>query len=271
MPAISRLERFDVVASTQDIVASWLESGEDEVCVAVADLQTTGRGRLDRLWQADAGRALLVSAGFRPVDLPLGHAWRLPAVAALAMLEAAAAQLADDADALALKWPNDIVATHEGRPRKVAGVLSSGVPEGDRLASAVVGIGINVAWPEIDFPAELADTMWSLQEANGGRSVDRELLLEAWLERLERGYRDLAAGRFDAPAWSRAQVTTGSHVEVDAGADRWHGRAVGVDAESGALLLETEPGQAPRGVLAGDVLRCRLAEPSEGPRSWLPA
>lgn len=264
MPSISRLERFEIVVSTQDVVSAWLEAGEDEVCVAVADVQTAGRGRLDRGWQAGTGRALLVSAGFRPVGLPLRHAWRLPAVAALAMLEAAGTLLAADADALALKWPNDMVAIHEGRVRKLAGVLSAGVPDGDRLASAVVGIGINVAWPQDEFPPELADTMWSLSEANGRQAVDREALLDAWLERLEQGYGDLAAHRFDATAWSRAQVTSGVDVEVDTGAERLHGRAVGVDADSGALLLELGPGQVTRAIPAGDVLRCRVAVPADG-------
>ena len=43
---LSRLERLDRIDSTQRVVREWLESGEREVCVAVADHQRGGqRGR----------------------------------------------------------------------------------------------------------------------------------------------------------------------------------------------------------------------------------
>ena len=44
---VSRLERFERVDSTQSVVRAWLADGVDEVCVAVADEQSEGRGRLD--------------------------------------------------------------------------------------------------------------------------------------------------------------------------------------------------------------------------------
>jgi len=164
-------------------VREWLAAGVGEVCLAVADEQTDGRGRLDRVWQASPGRALLLSAGFRPADLKASHGWRLAAISSLAMLAAATSLLGPTADRLALKWPNDIIAVHHGRLRKVAGVLSEASLQGERVVSAVVGIGVNVDWAAADYPADLADTMWSLSEASGRRRIDRDALLAAWLER----------------------------------------------------------------------------------------
>jgi BirA family biotin operon repressor/biotin-[acetyl-CoA-carboxylase] ligase len=259
---VSRLERFGRVASTQDIVRGWLADGTGEVCVAVADEQSAGRGRLDRSWRDRPGRALLVSAGFRPRALPMARAWRLPAVAAMAMLDEMTSRLGPDADRLALKWPNDIVAVHEGRVRKVAGVLAAGVAEERRLASAVVGIGVNVDWPGDEFPPDLADAMWSLREASGGRHVDRDGLLAGWLTRLGPAYDSLTRGRFDAPRWASAQVTTGAEVEVDGGGVCVRGTATGVDGVTGALLLRTAAGEAPRRVSLGEVVRCRVGRPA---------
>src|SRR3954451_13660788 len=74
----SRVERFGVVGSTNDIVRDWLAPGVDEVCVAGADEQTRGRGRHGRTWTAPAGSALLVTAGFRPGWLAPERAWRIP-------------------------------------------------------------------------------------------------------------------------------------------------------------------------------------------------
>ena len=121
MDFVSRLERFDRLGSTQEVVRDWLAEGVDEVCVAVADVQTEGRGRLDRVWQDRPGSALLASLGFRPVEVPAAHGWRLTAIASVAMLGAATSLLGPTADRLALKWPNDIVAIHHGRLLKVGG------------------------------------------------------------------------------------------------------------------------------------------------------
>lgn len=256
---LSRLESFGRVDSTQRIVREWLEGAVPEVAVATADEQTAGRGRQGRGWTAPPGRALLVSAGFRPDGLPLRHGWRLAATAALAMLDAAedAAGLQDDT--LWLKWPNDIVADgSDGLPRKIAGVLGETVGDGARLASAVIGIGINVDWPATEFPSDLAPMMTSLREVANGRPVAREALLDGYLARLEPRYEALLAGSFDAGGWSRRQLTTGRSVEVATGMVTLDGRGVGVDPETGALLLRTPDTDV--SIDSGDVTRCRIVE-----------
>ena len=255
---MSRLERFAAVPSTQPIVREWLEQGTPEVAVAVADEQTAGKGRLGRTWTAPPGAALLVSAGFRPDDLAARHAWRLAATASLAMLDAAE-DVAGLRDAtLGLKWPNDIVADGpDGLLRKVAGVLGEATLDDDHVAAAVVGIGINGDWAATDFPTELAPSMTSLRELSGGRPIDRDALLDAWLSRLEPRYEALRAGRFDAGGWSARQRTTGHQVEVDGPAGRTIAEALGVDPETGALLVRHADG----GTIAidsGDVTRCRV-------------
>ncbi len=238
----------------------WLAAGTDEVCLAVADVQTDGRGRLDRVWQDRPGSALLVSAGFRPPSLKAAHAWRLPAMASIALLGAATSLLGPTADRLALKWPNDIIAMHRGQLLKVAGVLTETSLLGDRVATAIVGLGVNVDWARGDYPAELAASMWSLSEASGRRRIDRDALLEAWLERLAPLYEELKDGHFDALRWADAQITTGASVAVDTGHETVHGTAVGVDRESGALLVRTGPGQPLRAISVGDVVRCAVGD-----------
>jgi BirA family biotin operon repressor/biotin-[acetyl-CoA-carboxylase] ligase len=255
---VSRLERFASVPSTQPVVREWLDQGTPEVAIAVADEQTAGRGRLGRTWTAPPGAALLVSAGFRPLGLAAAHAWRLAATVSLAMLDAAedAAGLRDGT--LGLKWPNDIVADGpDGLLRKVAGVLGEAALEGDRATSAVVGIGINGDWAANDFPAELAPSMSSLRELSGGRPIERDALLDAWLLRLEPRYEALRSGRFDAGGWSARQRTTGHQVEVDGTGGRTLAEAVGVDPETGALLVRGAGGGTTP-IDSGDVTRCRV-------------
>ena len=254
----ARLEHFRAVDSTQRVVREWLDAGQAEVAVAVAEHQTAGRGRQGREWLAPPGAGVLLSAGFRPVDLPARHGWRLAAIVALAMRDAAedVAGLRDGT--LWLKWPNDLVA--EG-PRsalvKVAGVLGETASRDDSVDSAVIGIGINSDWRAADFPWSLAASMTSLRELSGGRSIDNAALLDAFLARLEPRYEALRAGTFDAAGWSTAQFTTGRYVVVDLAAESLQGIATGVDPESGALLVEAED-HTVRSIDSGEVVRCRI-------------
>ena len=69
-PAVfARVERFATIGSTNDVVRGWLSDGVPEICLAVADEQTAGRGRHGRTWSADPGVAVLASLGFRPTWL----------------------------------------------------------------------------------------------------------------------------------------------------------------------------------------------------------
>src|SRR4051794_33775580 len=149
----ARIEQMRAVDSTQRVVREWLDAGQDEVAVGVAAYQTAGRGRNGREWVAPPGAALLLSIGFRPFNLKARHAWRLGAVVALAMRDAAEAVAGLRDGTLWLKWPNDIVAdAHDGGIRKVAGVIGETVTSRDRVDSAVVGIGVNTDWKMTDFP-----------------------------------------------------------------------------------------------------------------------
>ena len=256
-PFVSRLERFGTVGSTQEIVAAWLAAGVPEVCVVTADIQEHGRGRQGRSWQVPSGVGLLVSCGFRPEWLAPPRAWRLPAVVALAMADAAeeAAGLRDGA--VGLKWPNDLVAEGpSGDLLKLAGVLGETTGDGTRLETAVVGIGVNVQWDREAFPPAFAASMTSLSEL-AGRPVDREALLDAFLGRLEARHEALRSGHFDLGGWAARQRTTGRALSVDVGGVTVTGVGEGVDPETGALLLGTGGGTVP--IDAGEVVRCRVA------------
>jgi BirA family biotin operon repressor/biotin-[acetyl-CoA-carboxylase] ligase len=281
---LSRVERFAVAGSTNDVVREWLLDGTPEVCLAVADVQTAGRGRHRREWTAPAGTALLVSLGFRPGWIAPGRAWRIGATVALAMADAAEDTAGLPVGTIRLKWPNDLVVETAGPRallpaglpadeavatlaaplalRKLAGVLGETDGLGTDDPRMIVGIGINADWARADFPADLAPGMTSLREASGNRPIDREALLDAFLDRLQGRLHALRAGWFDMATWADRQATTGRLVALESGngAAAVPQRALGVDGATGALVVGDDA--APSGerlVHAGEVVKVGLA------------
>jgi BirA family transcriptional regulator, biotin operon repressor / biotin---[acetyl-CoA-carboxylase] ligase len=281
-PFLARQEHFAVVGSTNDIVRGWLAAGEPEVCLAVADEQSAGRGREGRTWSAPAGGALLLSLGFRPTWLAPDRVWRLAAATSLAMADAAEAVAGLADRSIRLKWPNDLVlessdvwleeaspspSTSEGSGsarrlelHKLAGVLGETDGLGGDDPRAVIGIGINADWPAAEFPPELADTMTSVHEASGGRSIETTHLLEAFLGRLEIGIEALRAGRFDAADWLDRQLTIDRRIRlVGHDGNEEIVRALRADPESGALIVADErAASGERAVVSGEIRHVRL-------------
>jgi BirA family biotin operon repressor/biotin-[acetyl-CoA-carboxylase] ligase len=272
-PFFSRQERFPLVDSTNDVVRDWLADGTPEVCLAVADEQAAGRGRVGRSWIAPAGAALLCSLGFRPDWLPAEQTWRLAAIVALAMADAAEEVAGLRDRAIRLKWPNDLV-IEDGGPadaragtlRKVAGVLGETDGLGTDDPRVVVGIGINAGWAPTEFPPTLAAGMTSLHEASGGRPVDLGWLLDGFTARVEPRLVALRTGRFDLGDWTDRQVTTGREVRIetaDGAIALVH--ALGVDGRSGALVVAdaTAPG-GERSIHSGEIVHVRVTAPGTG-------
>lgn len=263
---LARQQHLAVVGSTNDVVRGWLAEGTPEVCLAVADEQSAGRGRDGRTWTAPAGAALLLSIGFRPTWLPPERLWRLAASVSLAMAEAGESIAELPARSIRLKWPNDLVVESSGATpsiRKLAGVLGETDGLGTDDPRAVIGIGVNTEWPATAFTPDLADAMTSLREVSPGRGVDNAPLLDTFLGRLEARIDALRGGRFDVADWTDRQITTDRAVDLigPEGAARTV-RALGVDAETGALVVEdpaADTGRRP--VVVGEIRHVRLTSP----------
>ena len=257
---LSRSERFGTVASTNDIVRDWLASGTPEVCMAVADEQTAGRGRDGRTWVAPPGAGLLLSVGFRPTWLAPDRVWRLAATVSLAMAAAAEVTAGLPEGSIGLKWPNDLVDGRDGPFRKLGGVLGETEGLGTDDPRVVVGIGLNADWRRADFPTGLAAAMTSLRAMTHDEPIDAGTLLDAFVDRLGVSVGLLRGGTFDDRGWIDRQVTTGRGIElVDHDGTIRHLTAVGVDAETGALRIAdpAEPG-GERSIVVGEIRHVRM-------------
>jgi BirA family biotin operon repressor/biotin-[acetyl-CoA-carboxylase] ligase len=264
VPRIGRHERFSRVGSTNDVVREWLAAGEPEICIAVADEQTAGRGRNGRAWTAPPRSGLLLSLGFRPTWLAPDAAWQLAATASLAMADAGEDVAGLSPGSIALKWPNDLVIVGDaGRIPKLGGVLGETEGLGTADPRVVVGIGFNADWPSAAFPAELAATMTSLRAAAADRPVDSDALLGSFMVRLDERMERLFRGHFDGAGWAARQVTTGRRIDLELP----HGAvesvvARGVDPVSGALIVSggtDGDDHDRRAILVAEIRHVRLA------------
>ena len=167
-------------AESTDSTQRMLAEDAAEGAVAVAEVQTEGRGRLGRAWEAPAGTSVLVSV----LLLPAVEAPKLPELSLVA--GGAVAQAIAEVTGLepAIKSPNDILV----RSRKVAGILAES-SEG----RVVLGIGVNVNQTLEQLPTDVKTEPTSLRLELGG-PVSRARLLAAILLHLERAYDAWATG-----------------------------------------------------------------------------
>jgi BirA family transcriptional regulator, biotin operon repressor / biotin---[acetyl-CoA-carboxylase] ligase len=188
--------RLDTVDSTNADALRRARAGARGPLWVVAATQTAGRGRRGRAWVSPPGN---LYASLLLVDpAPAAVAPQLAFVAGLAVRDACAALAPGLADALALKWPNDLLC----RGAKIAGILIEG--EGWLIANpvtAVIGIGVNcrhhpdaVEHPATDFAAQgaaveaaaLLDALRRTMAARlgeWGRGTGFGAIRSAWLDR----------------------------------------------------------------------------------------
>jgi BirA family biotin operon repressor/biotin-[acetyl-CoA-carboxylase] ligase len=205
--------------STNERARELALAGAPHGTLVTADEQGAGRGRQGRSWSAPAGSALLMSLVLRELEPTL------PLVAAVAACEACEAVAPV---ACSIKWPNDVWIDD----RKLAGILVEGRPQ---EGWGVLGIGLNVATAEDEFPEELRATATSLRIAAGEPPSIKRVLNEL-LQALDRRLADPAQSVLQA--WRARDALKGRTVRWQGG----EGTAAGIDDE-GALLVETSGGR----------------------------
>jgi BirA family biotin operon repressor/biotin-[acetyl-CoA-carboxylase] ligase len=134
-----QLELLDTVPSTNGYLIERAAQGAAHGRVAVAELQTRGRGRYGRQWVSGMGGALTFSVLWRFGNGIAG----LSGLSLAVGLAVARACEGLGAAGVKLKWPNDVV--HHGR--KLAGILIEVQGEILGPSVAVIGIGLNYRLP----------------------------------------------------------------------------------------------------------------------------
>ena len=201
--------------------------------------QTSGRGRLGRLWTNAAGQALYYTAVLK---VPMVQPETLPLFASLAVREQLRLRYGVEC---AIKWPNDLLLGG----KKVVGILCEAVNygTGGEGRAYLCGIGINLAQPKSYFDAAGLPygTSLALQGANVDLEADPSWLAEGLTDfGLDRALYTFGPEGF-APyrdAYTAACVNLGRRVAFTQPGGAGEGTAAGIDGE-GRLIVRTDAGE----------------------------
>lgn len=234
-----QLQALDECDSTNTRLLQQAEAGAASGTVLLAERQSAGRGRLQRVWISSPGHSLTFSL-LRRFD-PASSA---PEALSLAVGLGLQRGLAVAGVTAAVKWPNDILC----QGRKLAGVLIE-VQSGD-IKSVVIGVGINLRLPP-DMPVEITANAIAL-DALLPRLPTREQLLATLLTQLGATLRRYEIEGFAAlrEEWQARHAYQGKEVRISGGATDSEGVCTGV-TERGELLLNTASGV--RRITSGDL------------------
>jgi BirA family biotin operon repressor/biotin-[acetyl-CoA-carboxylase] ligase len=240
-PPRCTLEHMARVGSTNTEVLERGRAGAAAALWIVADEQTAGRGRHGRRWTSPPGN--LYASRLVGGAAPPARFAQLSFVAGHCVHDAAAQLLSERAaEALWLKWPNDLMVGQA----KLSGVLIESETVGQGIIAAV-GIGLNLI-----SGAEAPGTI-SLKAL--GSPVGPADAFEAVSKAFERRLAQWGDGRGFARIrqdWAARAAALGTAVSVRLGEEVVAGAFGGIEAD-GALVLTMADGRTRR-ISAGDVL-----------------
>ncbi|OHD53372.1 MAG: biotin--[acetyl-CoA-carboxylase] ligase [Spirochaetes bacterium GWF1_51_8] len=193
--------------------------------VVLTDFQSSGRGRLDRVWKAAPGEDITVTIVNSP-GVDTRKFYRFTMIASLAVYEIVSRYVQD----VRIKWPNDI---YIGK-KKICGILSEMITEENRIKNIIIGVGINVNSDHDD------ETSTSLKTLTG-KTHDRNIIIAELLSRYEYYYRSIETERFMDiyGAWKKNLAWINQHVRIDTGKNIIAGVLKDVSPE-GEVILEIE-------------------------------
>ena len=227
----------EVTGSTQDDLFELASSASAiPKTILASEFQSSGRGRLDRSFEAAAHSALTFSIYIEPKVEK--EEWSfLTLLAGVSVHEAL--HTLDPQIQVGVKWPNDLLIGE----KKFAGMIAQATAKG-----VVIGIGINVGMSVGELPVENATSLAIEDFA----ILDRNAILAAIINHFEINLEMWENDQSFLAQYRSASVTLGRDVEVTLpGGEIVKSRAIDI-SNAGGLMLENGSE-----ITVGDVVHLR--------------
>lgn len=227
---------FDEIESTQTMAHQLAREGAQDGTIIIAEAQTAGKGRMQRVWESAKGKGIWMTVIVRPDLLP-HQAPQYTLVTAVSVIMAMKSLYNNFTPVI--KWPNDILI----QGKKCAGILTEMLAEMDRIEGLLVGIGINVNQELADFPEELHDIATSLA-IEEQKKVERAELVAEILKYLELYTDEYVQNGFKSlkKLWEENSGTIGKRIKVTTLRDSFEGLALGI-TDDGVLEIQMDDGE----------------------------
>lgn len=229
--------------STNNDAKRLAQTGAKEGTVVVAEMQTSGRGRIARGWVSPYAKGIWFSLILRPKFSPM-EAPKCTLMAAVALTKAFKALGLNN---VGIKWPNDILV----KGKKLVGILTEMQGSMEQIDYIVIGMGINVSVQETDMPKEMVGISTSLNRE--GVEADRRQIFATVLRYLEEQYDRVTLEGFESTLqeWREHNLVLGQEVQIRSADDIYTGIAEDIDIDGNLIILL--PDGSRNRVLAGDV------------------
>ena len=215
------------VSSTMDEAVVLARNGCPDFTVVVAERQTKGRGRMERIWVSGDG-GLYFTIVVRP-DLPLDHAHLVNLAAGVEINRLLRSSYGIESW---LKWPNDILVDK----KKICGCLSQMHIEGEVIEYLSIGIGLNVN-NATDHVEQAAISMKEIL----GHTVARKDILLQFIDRFEDRMQSFNPTTL-IEEWKAYNDTIGREITIITRKNTFEGKAVDIDSQGG-LIIENDTGE----------------------------
>ena len=221
---------YPEIGSTNDEAFRLGAAGAPEGTVVIADSQTKGRGRLQRVWHSPPGSniytSILLRPNFSPDQAPL-----ISIAVGVAMADTLCAYCPGQVE---LKWPNDVLLNK----KKVSGILAHMKTSADCIDFVVIGIGINVNIGYNQLPSGIQHIATSLAVETGSQ-IDRMELIISLYENIAKWYNELTRKGYDAinEKWLNLAPMIGQTVQVMFQDEVVSGKALGLDYGGSLIIL----------------------------------
>ncbi len=239
-----RIHFLEEVDSTNNYAVGLAVAGAEEGEAVIADRQTRGKGRLDRVWMSPPGKNLYLTVILRPRISP-SVSPQLTLTAGVAAAEVLSGYCGDK---VSLKWPNDILI----RGRKACGILTEMRLRGTEVDFIVVGMGVNINMDRTDFDESFG--LATSLKVEVGREVSRFDVALKLLRGFGKWYRVFLEGGFSPirEEWIASSGMLGRRIEVRSKDNVEKGVFEGLDEKGALLLLDEE--EERRHIISGDVV-----------------
>ncbi|HJJ29921.1 MAG TPA: biotin--[acetyl-CoA-carboxylase] ligase [Methanocorpusculum sp.] len=239
------MHHYEQVPSTNALARQMMHEIGDEVqpgTVLVAEIQTGGLGRMNRVWMSPEG-GIWATIVVMP-KLQVDQTFVIMTAASISLARAIRREFGLSA---LIQWPNDVFIGD----KKVAGTTLELSADEDIIKYCLIGIGVDVNVSIEKVMPNISHLVTSISDELG-HDVDRALFFAVFLKEFERRYQMILKGETESlfREWRSLSRTLHRRVRVRTIRESFEGEALEVD-EYGALLIHKDNGEVER-VIAGD-------------------